>query len=73
MYNEVAEIPWCGCGAEGSSEKGAAKSAEPGNRPGQKSGKVVFGGTGNRLLDKKLAAEKPKPAPKLEVSVFLSI
>ncbi|KAK9906895.1 hypothetical protein WJX75_009852 [Coccomyxa subellipsoidea] len=51
---------------EGSSAKGAAKSAEPGNRPGQKSGKVVFGGTGNRLLDKKLAAEKPKPAPKPE-------
>ncbi|EIE23851.1 UFD1-domain-containing protein [Coccomyxa subellipsoidea C-169] len=47
----------------GSSE-GAAKPAE-GNRPGQKSGKVVFGATGNRLLDKKLAAEKPK-APKPE-------
>lgn len=47
---------------------GAANGAEPGNRPGQKSGKVVFGSTGNRLLDKKLATEKPKPpAPKPEV------
>ncbi|BDA46487.1 Ubiquitin recognition factor in ER-associated degradation [Coccomyxa sp. Obi] len=53
-----------GSGAAG--EKGAANGAEAGNRPGQKSGKVVFGSTGNRLLDKKMAADKPKPAPKAE-------
>ena len=65
----VTEVGIVGCTAEGSSE-GAAKPAE-GNRPGQKSGKVVFGATGNRLLDKKLAAEKPK-APKPEVRLMLS-
>lgn len=57
--------------AEGSvaaGEKGkAANGAKAGNRPGQKSGKVV---TGNRLLDKKLTADKPKPAPKPEVRIF---
>ncbi len=53
-------------GSSAPGDKGAANGPEAGNRPGQKSGKVV---TGNRLLDKKLAADKPKPAPKPEVRI----
>lgn len=67
MVLVLAVVRAAGSGAAG--EKGAANGAEAGKRPGQKSGKVVFGSTGNRLLDKKLAADKPKPAPKPEVSL----
>ena len=46
-------------------EAGAAGTgaAAAGARPGQKAGKVVFG-SGNRLLDKQLAAQgKARPLP----------
>lgn len=62
-------------GAAGpSAPAAAADPSAPGTRPGQKSGKVVFGSTGNRLLDKQLAKDKqpgappnPKPPAKAEV------